>query len=168
MPLRHLLVATDFSEPARHALQYALQEATVHHARVTLLHVLPPHAGTDIYYLAHPPEAPRQMSLDPVGRLEAQAMPDPTLVRRDLDEEALSRLRDLVPDSFVGTCEVEVATGSAAETIVRVARERDTDLIVMGTRGRTGLQHVVLGSVAEKVVRLAPCPVLTVKGESPG
>jgi nucleotide-binding universal stress UspA family protein len=53
--------------------------------------------------------------------------------------------------------------GHPAETIVRVAQERGADLIVMSTHGRTGLQHVLLGSVAEKVVRLAPCPVLTVK-----
>jgi nucleotide-binding universal stress UspA family protein len=46
---------------------------------------------------------------------------------------------------------------------VRIAEERGADLIVMGTHGRTGLQHVLLGSVAEKVVRLAPCPVLTVR-----
>jgi nucleotide-binding universal stress UspA family protein len=46
---------------------------------------------------------------------------------------------------------------------VRVAQERDADLIVIGTHGRTGIQHVLLGSVAEKVVRLAPCPVLTVR-----
>ena len=53
--------------------------------------------------------------------------------------------------------------GPPADTIVRVAQERNADLIVMSTHGRTGLQHVLLGSVAEKVVRLAPCAVLTVK-----
>jgi len=53
--------------------------------------------------------------------------------------------------------------GPPADTIVRVAQERGVDLIVMSTHGRTGLQHVLMGSVAEKVVRLAPCPVLTVK-----
>ena len=58
---------------------------------------------------------------------------------------------------------VEIAVGPPADTIVRVAREHDADLIVMGTHGRTGVQHVLLGSVAEKVVRLAPCPVLTVR-----
>jgi nucleotide-binding universal stress UspA family protein len=55
------------------------------------------------------------------------------------------------------------AAGHPAETIVRVAHERGADLIVMGTHGRTGLPHVLLGSVAEKVVQLAPCPVLTVR-----
>ena len=69
---------------------------------------------------------------------------------------------------FQGTWDVEVAVGHPADTIVRVAQERGADLIVMGTHGRTGLQHVLLGSVAEKVVRLAPCPVLTVRDKNPG
>ena len=61
-----------------------------------------------------------------------------------------------------------VRSGSAAEEIVRFAREEGIDLIVMATRGRTGLQHMVLGSVAEKVVRLAGTPVLTVKPKPVG
>jgi nucleotide-binding universal stress UspA family protein len=68
-----------------------------------------------------------------------------------------------MPDTFHGVWEVEVAAGPPAETIVRVAHKRDADLIVMGTHKRTGLQHVLLGSIAEKVARLAPCPVLTVR-----
>ncbi len=89
--------------------------------------------------------------------------PQPTVVLHDHNEEALTQLRDLMPDSFQGAWEADVATGSPAETIVRIAQERGADLIVMGTQGRTGLSHVLLGSVAEKVVRLAPCPVLTVR-----
>ena len=60
---------------------------------------------------------------------------------------------------------VKSRTGSPPRRIVDVARERDIDLIVMGTRGRTGLAHIVMGSVAERVVRLAPCPVLTLRQE---
>lgn len=163
MLFTHLLVPTDFSDPARHALQYALKEATLHQARVTLLHVLPPRTTTEVYYLSHAPEPPPLGSLDAVGGLETQVPPDPAAVLRDFNEETLARLRELIPDSFHGTVEAEIATGHAADTIVRVAQERNADLIVMGTRGRTGLQHVVLGSVAERVVRLAPCPVLTVR-----
>jgi nucleotide-binding universal stress UspA family protein len=88
---------------------------------------------------------------------------EPNVVRHDYREVTLTRLRDLVPEAFRGTWEVEIAVGRPADTIVRLARERNVDLIVMATHGRTGLGHAVLGSVAEKVVRLAPCPVLTVK-----
>jgi nucleotide-binding universal stress UspA family protein len=57
----------------------------------------------------------------------------------------------------------EVAEGLPFDEIVRLARDRNVDLIVMGTHGHTGLAHVLMGSVAEKVVRRAPCPVLTVR-----
>lgn len=165
MAFTHVLVATDFSEPATHALGYAIEEATVHRARVTLLHVLPPRAGTDVYYVAGPPAPAPQARLDTIagGRLAAPSPSEPTVVRHDPGEEALTQLNDLIPDTFRGMWEVETAAGPPADTIVRVAQERNADLIVMGTHGRTGLQHVLLGSVAERVVRLAPCPVLTVR-----
>jgi nucleotide-binding universal stress UspA family protein len=163
MAFTHILVPTDFSEPARQALRCALEEAALHHARVTLLHVRPPHTGTEVYVIAGVPRT--EVGFDPAleGRLGASLPPQPTVIRQDHDEEALTRLRDLMLDGFQGTWEAEVATGPPAEAIVRVAHVRGADLIVMGTHGRTGLPHVLLGSVAEKVVRLAPCPVLTVK-----
>jgi nucleotide-binding universal stress UspA family protein len=163
MAFTHVLVPIDFSVSATHALRYALEEAALHHATVTLLHVLPPHTGTEVYYITGAPGV--EVGFDPVleGRLGASIPPRPTVVRQDHDEEALTQLRDLMLDAFHGVWEVEVVAGHPAETIVRVAHERGADLIVMGTHGRTGLQHVLLGSVAEKVVRLAPCPVLTVK-----
>jgi nucleotide-binding universal stress UspA family protein len=58
---------------------------------------------------------------------------------------------------------VQVTAGHPADAIVRTAEELDVDLIIMATHGRTGVAHMVLGSVAEKVVRHAPCPVLTVR-----
>jgi len=165
MAFKHVLVPTDFSEPANHALRYAVDEAVVHHAKVTLLHVQPSDAGTDVYYVSGTPASGFEAGYDVVagGRLGAVPMAGPTVVRHDDDEETLMRLRDLVPEAFRETWEVAVAVGRPADTIVRLARERDADLIVMATHGRTGLAHMVLGSVAEKVVRLAPCPVLTVK-----
>jgi nucleotide-binding universal stress UspA family protein len=84
-------------------------------------------------------------------------------VLQDRNEEALTHLRDLMRHGFNGPWEVEVATGPPADTIIHVAYKRGADLIVMGTHGRTGLQHVLHGSVAAKVVRLALCPVLTVR-----
>ena len=163
MAFTHVLVPTDFSEPANHALCYALEEATLHHAKVTLLHVLPPHTSTAVYFVTGAPDP--QIAYDPVlgGRLSPSIPPHRTVLLHDYDEAALTQLRDLMPGSFHGTWEAEVAAGHPAETIVRVAQERAADLIVMGTHGRTGLRHMLLGSVAEKVVRLAPCPVLTVR-----
>ena len=167
MPFIHVLVPTDLSDPANHALRYALEEATLHHAKVTLLHVLSSHADTDVYYVTGSPESGSQGNFDPVvgGRVGARLPSQPTVIRSDPNEAALTRLQDLMRGVFQGTWGVEVA--HPADTIVRVAQERGADLIVMGTHGRTGLQHVLLGSVAEKVVRLAPCPVLTVRRLSP-
>jgi len=162
MAFTHVLVPTDFSDPAHHALDCALEEATLHRARVTLLHVLAPSAETEVYYVTG---APASQGYDPVAgaRLSPSAPPYPTVVRHDYSEDALTQLRDLMPAGFRGAWEAEVATGNAAETIVRIAGERNVDLVVMGTHGRTGLQHALLGSVAERVVRLAPCPVLTIR-----
>jgi universal stress protein A len=168
MAFTHVLVPTDFSEPANQALRYAAEEATLHHAKVTLLHVLPPHTGTDVYYVTGSPEPAPQGSFDPAvgSRLGARPLSEPTVVRRDPSEQALTQLHDLIPDGCHGTWEVAIAGGHPADAIVRAAQEGHVDLIVMATHGRTGLQHVLLGSVAEKVVRLASCPVLTVRYKS--
>ena len=165
MAFTHLLVPTDFSEPANQALSHAREEAALHRAKVTLLHVMAPHADTDIYYVTGSPEPPPQGSVDPTGggRVSARPLSEPTVVRSDPAEAALTHLQDLIPAAGRGTWDVAIAVGHPADAIVRVAQERNVDLIVMGTHGRTGLQHVLLGSVAEKVVRLAPCPVLTIR-----
>jgi nucleotide-binding universal stress UspA family protein len=165
MAFRHVLVPTDLSEPGNHAVRYAVEEATLHHAKVTLLHVLPPDTRTDVYYVTGAPASGPHAGFDPVagGSLGVPLSRQPTVVRDDETEGALTQLRDLMANAFQGTSDVEIAVGQPADTIVRVAQERNADLIVMSTHGRTGLQHVLLGSVAEKVVRLAPCAVMTVK-----
>ena len=89
--------------------------------------------------------------------------PSPTMILYDPQEDALQRLRELIPVSFNSACEVVVATGNPVALIVHMARARAVDLIVMGTHGYTGLRHILWGSVAEKVIRLAPCPVLVVR-----
>ena len=165
MAFRHLLVATDFSEPANHALRYAMEEAALHKAKVTLLHVQPSDSGTDVYNVSGPRTSGLEAGLDVVagGRLGTAPPLEPTVVRRDYSEEALTKLHDLVPKGGEGAWQVALAVGRPADAIVRFAEESRVDLIVMATHGRTGLGHVLLGSVAEKVVRLAPCPVLTVR-----
>ena len=79
---------------------------------------------------------------------------------RDYWRQQLEQIRPLDPGIRVRHVLLD---GDPAAEIVRYAQEMNMDLIVMGTHGRTGLQHVLLGSVAEKVVRLAPCPVLTIR-----
>ena len=163
MAFTHVLVPTDVAKAAQHALCYALEEATLHHAKVTLLHVLPAHTGTDVYFITGFSGA--QLGFDPAlgGHWSTLTPPQPTMVLYDHHAAALDQLRDLMPDSFQGAWDVEVAVGPPADTIVRVAQKRDIDLIVMGTNKRTGWQHVLLGRIADKVVRLALCPVLMVR-----
>lgn len=162
MAFTHVLVPTDLSDPANHALRCAIEEAALHHARLTVLHVLPERAGTEVYYAAEGP-VQEAVDLSGGGRLRSFTPSPPTVVRHDPSEVARTQMQDLVRGQFQGSWEVAVATGHPADAIVREARERGVDLIVMGTHGRTGLQHVLLGSVAEKVVRTAPCPVLTIR-----
>ena len=149
MAFKHLLVPTDFSEPANSALRYAIEEAALHHAKITLLHVLPPETRTDVHYVTGAPAQGAREGFDSLVGGSA-LLSQPEVVFRDRSEEALTQLRDLVANAFNGPWEVEVAMGHPADTIVRVAQERSADLIVMSTHGRTGLPHVLLGSVAEK------------------
>jgi nucleotide-binding universal stress UspA family protein len=143
--ITRILVPTDFSVDANAALTYALELARKFDAPVHLLHVVedPLAAGmwsSEIYTAE-------------IAGLQVN-------LKRDAEE----RLRRSVPDD-AGTVSTEVRTGSAATQIIQAARETNADLIVMGTRGRTGVAHVIMGSVAERVVRLAPCPVLTLRAE---
>ena len=143
MTMSRILVPTDFSDDAEAALEYALGLAQTFGASVHLLHVVDDPFAAGVWssglYAAE------------IAGLQA------TLVR-----DAEQRLQRTVPPTTVGVTS-EVRIGHPPRQIVDVARERGIDLIVMGTHGRTGLAHIVMGSVAERVVRLAPCPVLTLR-----
>jgi nucleotide-binding universal stress UspA family protein len=95
--------------------------------------------------------------------------PMPPATRAALLDDATTRLAHRLPPDeqarFRGT--TEIITGVSAPAIVEYARDHHIDLIVMGTHGRTGMAHLLIGSVAERVVRTAPCPVLTVHTERP-
>lgn len=138
MTSQHFLIPLDFSECANQALEYAMTLAKKLQARLTLAHVvyLPKMVEVDI--------APYQEQLK-AGAMQAM-------------DTNLKRVQD-------AGLEVDIVTvhGVPFREIVELAKDRDVDLIIMGTHGHTGLQHVFLGSVAEKVVRLAPCPVLVVR-----
>ncbi len=138
MPRKHFLVPLDFSTHAQHALEYALELAKRLQARLTLLHVvhIPPLGEVDVSTYMHEVDAVARQSMQPyVQRLKEAGV------------EGTARIVHGVP----------------WQQVVDTAQDIHADLIVMGTHGRTGLQHVLLGSVTEKVVRHAPCPVLVVR-----
>jgi nucleotide-binding universal stress UspA family protein len=144
--ITRILVPVDFSPHAEEAFRYATTLAGRLGARVRLLHVVEDPFITG----AWSPEiyVPNMMEL--LQELIAGA------------EGQLATLKQSAAARGV-TVETAAITGRPAHTIVEHAKEGGFDLIVMGTHGRTGLAHVMMGSVAERVVRKAPCPVLTVR-----
>jgi nucleotide-binding universal stress UspA family protein len=145
-----ILVPTDFSATSDAALDAAYLLATSFNAELQLLHVLDdPFLTEGLAAEAYITEAPA---------LRTAMLRD---AQERLSRRAVSRHPGLVR---IGT---EVLFGHGAKTIVEYAAQRSTDAIVMGTHGRTGVAHVLLGSIAERVVRTAPCPVLTVRHAAP-
>ena len=140
LPIKTILHPTDFSELSDSAFRLACSLARDHGGRVVVLHVYPPPEVLG-EVVAEPPDA---------GREELRRV--------------LERVRPTGPGVPV---EHRLEQGEAAETIVRLAREYGCDLIVMGTHGRTGLRRLLMGSVAEEVMRAAPCPVLTINTPFP-
>lgn len=107
---------------------------------------------------------------EPVTMLpeSALAVAPPAVNMPELMDAAEQGLERLTASPPARVADRTVVSGPAAEEIVRYARDAEIDLIVLGTHGRTGLAHVLLGSVAEKIVRKAPCPVLTVRPQGHG
>ena len=141
--IRTILVPTDFSTHAAKALEYATGLAKSLRAKIDLFHAYDaPLVELTPYHFAIP-----------VSVLEEV---------RDAALEQLEELRQKVAADGVEAA-AHMREGTAAEAISSAANDLGADLIVMGTRGLTGLNHVLLGSVAERTIRVAPCPVLTVK-----
>jgi universal stress protein A len=143
--LQRILVPTDFSKFSDNALGYATAFAEKFGAQLILLHVV-----QDLTWFI------------PEAILVAPAAMPPLEEFRTAARTALDRVvqKMNLPVVKIQTAVVE---GPPFEAIIRYAREQNIDLIVMGTHGHTGLAHVLMGSVAERVVRKAPCPVLTVR-----
>ena len=142
--ITRILVPTDFSATADEALGYAFGLAQQFGASLQLLHVLEDPllangSSPEAFFTEGPP------------------------VRTAMLEDARERLRHRAAREPNLPIETEVLFGHGARTIVDYATERGVDLIIMGTHGRTGFAHLFLGSIAEQIVRTAPCPVLTVR-----
>lgn len=143
--IKRILFPTDFSEFACHALKYAISFAREYEAKLFIIHVVEEFANASYFDVLQVPLPPNLFS--------------------DIEERAKRQLTQLVAsDQFKGL-EVETAVmrGVPFVEIVEFAREKEIDLITIATHGRTGLKHAIFGGTADKVVRKAPCPVLSVK-----
>lgn len=143
--IRHILVPTDFSTHAGKAIEHAVELARSFGATVHLLHS---------YHL------PLQLSMPEPAVLPAGFWED----LRKQAETRLTELRNEIEAKGVA-CQAHASAEPPSQAVLDAAEQLHADLIVMGTRGLTGLKHVLLGSVAERTVRHAPCAVLTVKAE---
>ncbi|KKK97325.1 hypothetical protein LCGC14_2653870 [marine sediment metagenome] len=140
--LKKILCPIDHSDCSKEALKYAVSFAMKDEAKLYLLHVI------DIRSFDE--------SLD-------------TMTRQMPDDETMKQLKtklfECVPEEIRNDMQVEalVVQGIPFAEIISIAKKNKVDMIVMGTHGRTGLAHIMIGSVSEKVVRKAHCPVLTVR-----
>lgn len=140
--LQQILVPFDYSAPAEAALIFAADLARTYRSRLLIVHFI---------------------------EIEVHTLGDYPIIKGDPITEETERLRKhvqrVLEDAGESPAhEVEVAWGSPFLRIVETAIEHKADLIIMGTHGRSGIKHILLGSVAERTVRLAPCPVLIVRG----
>jgi universal stress protein A len=144
--IRKILVATDFSGSAREALFFAVELAQRFQASLAVLHVYQAPSLPIPTYPTPPPSMVAELAklLDEIDR-------------------ALAALRSEIRERGGPEVATLTAEGTPVREILQELRDGEYDLLVVGTHGRTGFRHALLGSVAEKVVRSAPCPVLTVR-----
>lgn len=144
LTFKSILCPTDFSEPSYEGLKYAIELAAQFRAELILLHVVPvpPPLPPDPNYVFEVPEYER-------------------ILHRDAEQKLNQLAAEWVPK------EVKVrhliGHGDAGSEIVRLAEDERAELLVIATHGLTGWRHLIFGSVAERVVRMATCPVLTVR-----
>lgn len=146
---KRILLCTDFSANSGPAKKLAVDYARTFCAKLVVLHVIDTWAGFPAYE----------------GRIPI----DVSQVVRSMESAARADLEEMAAQlkTVLGEVETHSRFGVPAQEIVRMAAEESVNLIVMGTHGWTGLKHVMLGSVAENVVRTASCPVLIVRPEIP-
>ncbi len=144
MQIKTILFPTDFSQGARAAMDHAVSLARDYQARLILLYVIQDISVAEWYI-------PSSLSM--------------TDLMEDMQKSAwkeMDRWADEISSRLASTEKI-VVRGVPFVEIIRTAKEKNVDLIVIGTHGRTGIDHMLFGSTAEKVVRKSPCPVLTVR-----
>ena len=143
--IEKILFPTDFSEHSRHAFNYAISFAKEYGAILFVVHVI-----EDVQYLAN------------AYMFDVPMMPS----FADMEQNRLKEMQEFIDrevDDPNIKIEKVVRHGRPFIEIIQLAKEENADLIVTATHGRGGLEHVLFGSVAEKVVRKAPCPVLSIR-----
>ena len=142
--IHHILCPVDFSEPSERAMEYAGDLAQQFGADLTVLHVVYDPLDITCSHIPHPP-------------LEQ--------LREEMVREAEHTLHGQVHRAlrFLPRAKTAVVAGPPFRQIIRYAREHHVDLIVMGTQGLSGLDRLIMGSTAERVVRTAPCPVVSIR-----
>lgn len=142
LPIKKILVPTDFTVYSDHAIEYAIMVGRKFQAKILLVHVIEPltYSLTDTVQI-----------IDHYTALKTVAKP----ILENLQKMILKKGLE---------ADILLLDGNPYLEIVKKSREAGVDLIIMGTHGRTGIEHILMGSVAERVVRLASCPVVTVRG----
>ena len=139
--IKTLLCPVDFSQMSRAVLDYAVFMAQSHQAQLKLIHVVDQLHGFDSYKILH------------MTAVE---------ITHEMERQGKAQLKDLVATLRIPAT-FDIRFGRAADEIVIQAKDDEVELIVMGSHGRSGISHLLVGSVAESVVRHAPCPVLVVR-----
>lgn len=143
---KKILCPVDFSEFTDEILEYALDIAKKYNAELHLIHIIP-----NLNYFT-----PYESFFTPENLV---------VVEKNMETEVNKDFDDLMKKINVPAKKI-IKNGTAFVEIIDYVRKESIDLIIMGTHGRTGLEHILIGSVAERVVRKAPCPVLTVRPKS--
>jgi nucleotide-binding universal stress UspA family protein len=163
--IKRILIPTDFSEPSQAAVKYALELAAAVGGRIILLHVV--EGNPDCIQAVGGAPGFFTDYFNPDGNLSFRPLP-PRIIRRDLCEEARGKLAMLFSPGYRDHVRTVVTVGKPADEIVRVAREQGAELIMLGSGGRTGLRRLLRRTVADKVMRRAPIPVIALNAHDRG
>jgi len=152
-PIKKILLPIDGSKYSKVATRYAAKVAKKNNSKITILHVM------DVHF-------PRPPSREPIGLDDLESVIIEIEHSTEIKNRAINIVNEIkkILTSMNIPCDTEYYLfGNIPEIIVNTAKEENFDLIIMGHKGLTGLKHAMLGSVAERVCHLAPCPVLIIR-----